>query len=110
MKLPERLTANSFAHWNFLIRGLMEVWEVAIQSGWEKDLEQLMEEDDDGRVAEELGRLGNELLRLRMESARSTSEVSLWSIGSSASLTDDWPRFSQRRHSRVCAAANGAHA
>lgn len=109
MNLPRRLTTNSFAHWNFLVRGLVEVWEVAVHSGWDADLDRMLEEDEDGRLAEELGRLGNELLNLRLKNSSGAAAVRLWpAVPPSSAPTMPW-LFSPRANGPLVASTNGVH-
>jgi hypothetical protein len=64
MYLPERLHHRRFAEWNYLVRGLVEVWEIARLVGLEEQLEQRLAEDRDGSLTEMLGEIGNECASL----------------------------------------------
>ena len=74
MYLPAKLQQKNFVEWNYLVTGLMEVWEVANQMNLEQPLERKLEQDSDGTLAEWLGHIGNDLRRaedaLRMCEAR----------------------------------------
>lgn len=73
MRLPHNLTQSRLVHWNYVVRGIMEIWELAALAGWERDLERMLEADEDCRLAEALGRLGNELLHSNIHWARGAS-------------------------------------
>lgn len=64
MYLPEALQQRRFTEWNHLVRGLMEVWELARMAGLEEDLEACLRRDHDGSLAELLGKIGNECVSL----------------------------------------------
>lgn len=64
MRLPERLHDRSFAEWNYLVRGVVEIWELARLLGVEHALEQRLASDDDCRFVERIGRLGNDCAAL----------------------------------------------
>jgi hypothetical protein len=72
MLLPEELHERRFDDWNYLVRGLMEVWELSRLLGMERELEQLLAQDRGGALTDRLARMGNEcgtlanLLSLRM--------------------------------------------
>ena len=71
MNLPARLQKRPFDEWNYIVRGLVTVWDLAAAVGLEQDLERRIIRDVDGRLTEKLARIGNEcgdladLLRLR---------------------------------------------
>jgi len=64
MRLPEALQQRPFAEWNYLVKGIVEVWELARSLGFEETLEEHLSRDEEGRLAELLGCLGGELLHL----------------------------------------------
>ncbi|MDW8366094.1 MAG: hypothetical protein RMK49_09650 [Abditibacteriales bacterium] len=64
MRLPEALQQRPFAEWNRLVKGIVEVWELARSLGFEQTLEEHLSRDEEGRLAELLGCLGCELLNL----------------------------------------------
>lgn len=63
MRLPERLQQRSFTEWNHLVRGLVEVWEIARRLELERELEEQLAMDEGCDLAERLGRLGNDWAR-----------------------------------------------
>ena len=63
--IPEPLTQRGYADWNYLVRGLVCLWDRASAHGGEAELERLLESDDTGAMAELLGRLGNDWHVLR---------------------------------------------
>ncbi len=65
MRLPEALQQRPFAEWNCLVKGIVEVWELAQSLGFEETLEEHLSRDEEGRLAELLGCLGCELLNLK---------------------------------------------
>ncbi len=72
MQLPDEIHERRFDDWNNLVRGLMEVWELARLLGMERELEALVLQDRGGALTDRLARFGNEcgtmakLLSLRM--------------------------------------------
>lgn len=64
MRLPEALQQRPFTEWNCLVKGIVEVWELARSLGFEQSLEEHLSRDEEGRLAELLGCLGCELLNL----------------------------------------------
>jgi len=58
MQLPDGLENRRFGEWNCLVRGLMEVWELAKRQGVERQLEEHLIADQSGMLTELLGRLG----------------------------------------------------
>ena len=64
MRIPDHLTERSFAEWNYLLRGIVEMWEVARGLDEQDELEERLAEDADGTAADAMGRAGNELLTL----------------------------------------------
>jgi hypothetical protein len=58
MKLPDGLENRRFSEWNYLVCGLMEVWELARRHGVERQLEDRLLQDETGMLTELLGRLG----------------------------------------------------
>src|SRR5687767_13514444 len=60
MRLPESLHQRSFSDWNYLVRGLVEVWELARLLGLDEELEEQLARDEDGSLTEQLGRYGND--------------------------------------------------
>jgi hypothetical protein len=58
MVLPDGLHHKSFVEWNYIVKGLMEVWELARELGMEEYLENALREDV--VMAERLARIGNE--------------------------------------------------
>lgn len=64
MRLPESLQQRPFTEWNCLVKGIVEVWELARSLGFEQTLEEHLSRDEEGRLAELLGCLGCELLSL----------------------------------------------
>ena len=64
MRLPENLARRRFSDWNYLVRGIVEVWEFAKLLGVQEHLEQQLAMDDEGHLAELLGKLGNDSLSL----------------------------------------------
>lgn len=62
MRLPDSLCNTRLVHWNYVVRGVVEIWEIAREGGWAQELERLLEDDEDCRLVETVGRLGNELL------------------------------------------------
>jgi len=60
MRLPDQLQQRSFTEWNHIVRGLMEVWELAQLLGVEPYLEEQLAADEDGRLSDLLGKLGND--------------------------------------------------
>jgi len=64
MYVPDRLHERRFADWNYLLRGLVEVWELARWLHVERAFEEALRTDSDGLLAEEIGRIGNSVLGL----------------------------------------------
>lgn len=58
MFLPENLHERRFHEWNYLVRGLVEVWELARAYGLERQLEAALACDPGGLV-ERVARIGN---------------------------------------------------
>lgn len=73
MYLPEELQGRRFAEWNYVVKGLVEMWELARWMGMEEEYEALLRADQEGTMTDLLARIGNEctslaqLLSLRME-------------------------------------------
>jgi hypothetical protein len=65
-----------YMEWNHAVKGLMEVWELARLLGLEKSLESQLESDD-GTLARELGRMGNEFLSVGSLMRRSAVALTL---------------------------------
>jgi len=59
VQLSETLTHRSFAEWNYLVRGLMVLWEIANRLEIEDRLEEMLAGDCDGALSELLGLVGN---------------------------------------------------
>lgn len=70
MYLPERLQDRSFVEWNYLVQGIMEIWELARFYGVEECLEERLRHDHDATLAIWLGQVGNELRAIRRERLR----------------------------------------
>jgi hypothetical protein len=64
MRLPDVLQQRPFAEWNYLVKGIVGVWELARSLGFEETLEEHLSRDEEGRLAELLGCLGCALLNL----------------------------------------------
>jgi hypothetical protein len=62
MRLPDELQHRTFTEWNHIVRGLIEVWELARFLGIETCLEEQIAADDDCSLTDLLGRLGNDCL------------------------------------------------
>lgn len=60
MQLPEQLHQRHFSDWNYLVRGLVEIWDLFHMVGLEEELEQHLTLDQDGMLTEMLGRIGND--------------------------------------------------
>jgi len=58
MYIPERLKQLPLAEWNHLVRGIVEVWDLAETMGVQECLDRHLRQDSDGRLAELLGCLG----------------------------------------------------
>lgn len=69
MRLPDALQQRPFAEWNRLVKGIVEVWELARSLGFEETLEEHLSHDEEGRLAALLGCLGCELLDLKASDA-----------------------------------------
>ena len=54
MYLSEKLQQRSFVEWNYLVRGLVEVWEMARLLGFEQHLEEALRADSEAVLAEKL--------------------------------------------------------
>ena len=86
MLLPDRLHELRFEDWNFAVRGLMEIWELARLTGVEGELEALLREDHGGALTDRLARLGNEccslapLVRHRLTNRREVPQLDLASL------------------------------
>jgi hypothetical protein len=61
MQLPSQLEQRRFLEWNYLVKGLMQVWEIARLLEREAHLEQLLQNDGDGALMDRLAHLGNQL-------------------------------------------------
>jgi hypothetical protein len=59
MRLPKGFEQRSHADWNYLVRGLVQVWDVARALGLEEELEERLAGDCEGTLVERLARLGN---------------------------------------------------
>ena len=66
MVLPKALQDRKLVEWNFLVRGIVEMWEMASLVGLEGVLDDHLGRDIDGRLAENLGKLGNYLMLQRL--------------------------------------------
>jgi hypothetical protein len=64
MRLPQSLQDRPFTEWNYIVRGLMEMYELARAAGVETRFERMIEQDSEGTLIEMLGRAGNEWLAL----------------------------------------------
>ncbi len=60
MYLPETLHHRRFTEWNYMVRGLVTVWELFRLAGMEEVLEQYLCRDQDGVLVDRLARIGNE--------------------------------------------------
>jgi hypothetical protein len=58
MRLPDEFQERPFAEWNALVKGIVEVWELARSFGMEPTLEEHLSHDEKGHLAELLGWLG----------------------------------------------------
>lgn len=65
MLLPAYLQQRCYVEWNYLVKGLMEVWDMACTLNMECHVEQSLLDDAEGQVAEWLGDLGNRLCQER---------------------------------------------
>src|SRR5579883_722492 len=77
MRLPDNLQRRSYVEWNYLVKGLVEVWEILELLHLEHYLEARLESDD-GSLAERLGQLGNKMGSHR-EAARRVEYATLLS-------------------------------
>lgn len=59
MYVPDNLHKRSFRDWNWLIKGLVEMWELARLTGLEERLERALKRDRDGAVTERFALAGN---------------------------------------------------
>ena len=59
MRLPDQLIQRPFTEWNYIVRGVVEAWEVARILGKEQEFEEQLAADHDGRLIETLGEAGN---------------------------------------------------
>ncbi|HLK60232.1 MAG TPA: hypothetical protein VKU00_26960 [Chthonomonadaceae bacterium] len=64
MYLPESLQEQSFVTWNHIVKGLVQVWEMARLMGLEARLEARLLCDRDAALARRLGELGNDPVRM----------------------------------------------
>lgn len=64
MRLPDQLQHRSFTEWNHVVRGIMEMWELANLLGMESYLEDQLAHDEECRFADFLGKAGNDCLTL----------------------------------------------
>ncbi|HSV74472.1 MAG TPA: hypothetical protein VLH79_12005 [Chthonomonadales bacterium] len=55
----QSIADRGLAEWNLMVRGVMQVWEVAQLLGLEDEFEHRMANDPDGRLAEAVARAGN---------------------------------------------------
>jgi hypothetical protein len=62
MRFPDEIYDRRFTDWNYLVRGLVEVWEVAHLVGLERELEQLLAQDRGGALTDLVARVGNDSL------------------------------------------------
>jgi hypothetical protein len=76
MHLPEPMKQMRYAEWNHVVKGIVEVWELARLLGLEKSLEAQLQ-CDDGTLAQELGEMGNEFLNASHVMRRSAVAVTL---------------------------------
>src|SRR5512138_3853779 len=76
MQLPETMQHMRFAEWNHVVKGLVEVWELARVLGMEGSLEAILAKDD-GTVARQLGSVGHELLAAESLMRRSALAMTL---------------------------------
>jgi hypothetical protein len=58
MYIPERLRQLPLAEWNHLVRGIVEVWNLAETMGVQECLDQHLRQDKDGQLTRLLGCLG----------------------------------------------------
>ncbi len=59
MYLPDDLHQRSFVEWNYLVKGLVTIWEMARLLGMEEYLECALRSDR--TLVERLARIGNEI-------------------------------------------------
>src|SRR5687767_14695715 len=64
MRLPDQLQHRSTTEWNYIVRGIIETWELARFLGIERYLEEQLAADEDCSLADLLGKLGNDCLSL----------------------------------------------
>ena len=64
MRLPEDLHYREFSDWNYVVKGLVEVWDLASELGLEELVESHVMHDHDGTVTELLARIGNDCAAL----------------------------------------------
>jgi hypothetical protein len=76
MRLPEPMQHMSFPEWNYTVKGLVEVWELARLLGLERSLEARLEKDD-GTLARELGVIGHDLAKAETMLRRSALALTL---------------------------------
>jgi hypothetical protein len=62
--LSEELQYRSFVEWNELVKGLVQVWDIAHLLGISSCLSQQLQNDQDGTLVEQLGQIGNDRARL----------------------------------------------
>jgi len=55
----QSIADRGLAEWNLMVRGVMQVWEVARLLGLENEFERRMADDPDGRLTEAVARAGN---------------------------------------------------
>ena len=58
MRLPDRLQNRCFTEWNYVVRGVVEIWEMARLLGLEQELEQLLARDEECELVELLAKIG----------------------------------------------------
>src|SRR5205807_1371117 len=64
MRLSQSLQDRPFTEWNYIVRGLIEMYDLARAAGVETRFERMIEQDTEGTLTEMLGRAGNEWLAL----------------------------------------------
>jgi hypothetical protein len=64
MELPEGFDHRRFAQWNEVLRGLVEVWELARRMGWQEEFERFLALTPDDRSVELVARIGNDFAAL----------------------------------------------
>ena len=59
MHLSEVLQNRSFVEWNFVVKGLVQIWELARMLGIEQALEEQLKADHTAELSVRLGHIGN---------------------------------------------------